>query len=161
MHRLNNMESSTIFQKVVQPAAAILALVVLLLLGWTTLSVIGQPDIGILWNGRGTVYYVKEGSPFRNGDVVLTIDGVPAAESTFPYYEWTAGDTVQFEIERDGERVMLAVPLVDQAPPMVLVSRLLINVVAFFFWIAVRQMVKHDKLIKDGKKDKIYDEMIK
>jgi hypothetical protein len=34
-------------------------------------------------------------------------------------------------------------------------------VVAFCFWIAVRQMVKHDKLIKEGQKDKIYDEMIK
>lgn len=34
-------------------------------------------------------------------------------------------------------------------------------IVAFWFWIAIRQMVKHDKLIKEGKKDKIYDEMIK
>jgi len=34
-------------------------------------------------------------------------------------------------------------------------------VVAFVFWIAIRQMVKHDRLIKEGKKDKIYDEMIK
>ena len=34
-------------------------------------------------------------------------------------------------------------------------------VVGFFFWIAIRQMVKHDRLIHQGKKEKIYDEMIK
>ena len=34
-------------------------------------------------------------------------------------------------------------------------------VVAFVFWIAIRQMIKHDKLIKEGKKEKIYDEMTK
>lgn len=34
-------------------------------------------------------------------------------------------------------------------------------IVAFLFWIAIRQMVKHDKLIKEGKKEKVWDEMIK
>ncbi len=33
--------------------------------------------------------------------------------------------------------------------------------IAFVFWVAVRQMVKHDRLIKQNKKDKIFDEMIK
>ena len=33
--------------------------------------------------------------------------------------------------------------------------------VAWVFWVAVRQMVKHDRLIKEGKKEKIWDEMIK
>ena len=33
--------------------------------------------------------------------------------------------------------------------------------IAFVFWIAVRQMVANDRLIKQNKKDKIFDEMIK
>ena len=37
----------------------------------------------------------------------------------------------------------------------------MLGIVAFLFWIAIRQMIKHDRLIKDNKKDKIYDEMIK
>ena len=37
----------------------------------------------------------------------------------------------------------------------------MLPIVGFVFWIAIRQMVKHDRLIKDGKKEKIWDEMIK
>ena len=37
----------------------------------------------------------------------------------------------------------------------------MLGIVGFLFWIAIRQMVKHDRLIKAGKKEKIYDEMIK
>ena len=33
--------------------------------------------------------------------------------------------------------------------------------VGFVFWIAIKQMVKNDRLIKTGKKEKIWDEMIK
>jgi len=34
-------------------------------------------------------------------------------------------------------------------------------VVAFWYWIAIRQMLKHDKHIKENNKEKVYDEMIK
>jgi hypothetical protein len=37
----------------------------------------------------------------------------------------------------------------------------MLGFIAFVFWVAIIQMVKHDRLIKDNKKDKIYDEMIK
>ncbi|SVE34919.1 uncharacterized protein METZ01_LOCUS487773 [marine metagenome] len=37
----------------------------------------------------------------------------------------------------------------------------MLPVVGFVFWIAIRQMIKHDRLIKNGKKEKIWDEMIK
>jgi hypothetical protein len=37
----------------------------------------------------------------------------------------------------------------------------MLGIVAFWFWVAIVQMVKHDRLIKENKKDKIYDEMIK
>ena len=33
--------------------------------------------------------------------------------------------------------------------------------VGWVFWVAIKQMIKHDKLIKENKKEKIWDEMIK
>ena len=33
--------------------------------------------------------------------------------------------------------------------------------VAWVFWVAVKQMIANDKWIKQGKKEKIWDEMIK
>ena len=37
----------------------------------------------------------------------------------------------------------------------------MLPIVGFVFWVAIRQMIKHDRLIKNGKKEKIWDEMIK
>ncbi len=34
-------------------------------------------------------------------------------------------------------------------------------IVAGLFWVAIKQMIAHDKLIKENKKEKIWDEMIK
>jgi hypothetical protein len=33
--------------------------------------------------------------------------------------------------------------------------------VGWVFWVAISQMIKHDRWIKEGKKEKIWDEMIK
>ena len=37
----------------------------------------------------------------------------------------------------------------------------MLPIVGFVFWIAIRQMIKHDRWIKEGKKEKVWDEMIK
>ena len=37
----------------------------------------------------------------------------------------------------------------------------MLPIVGFVFWVAIRQMIKHDRHIKDGKKEKVWDEMIK
>jgi hypothetical protein len=37
----------------------------------------------------------------------------------------------------------------------------MLPIVGFVFWIAIRQMVANDRHIKNGKKEKIWDEMIK
>lgn len=37
----------------------------------------------------------------------------------------------------------------------------MIPIVGFVFWVAIRQMVKHDRHIKSGNKEKVWDEMIK
>lgn len=33
--------------------------------------------------------------------------------------------------------------------------------IAFFLWLSISQGLRHDKLIKEGKKDAVYDEMIR
>ena len=33
--------------------------------------------------------------------------------------------------------------------------------VGFVFWVAIKQMIANDKWIKQGKKEKVWDEMIK
>ena len=37
----------------------------------------------------------------------------------------------------------------------------MIPLVAFFVWLAISQGLRHDRLIKRGKKDDVYDEMIR
>ena len=37
----------------------------------------------------------------------------------------------------------------------------MIPLVAFFVWLAISQGLRHDRLIKKGKKDDVYDEMIR
>ena len=37
----------------------------------------------------------------------------------------------------------------------------MLPIVGFVFWIAIRQMIKNDRHIKNGEKEKIWDEMIK
>lgn len=37
----------------------------------------------------------------------------------------------------------------------------MLPLVIFFVWLAISQGLRHDKLIKEGKKDAIYDEMIR
>jgi hypothetical protein len=37
----------------------------------------------------------------------------------------------------------------------------MLPIVGFVFWIAIRQMIANDRHIKNGKKEKIWDEMIK
>ena len=37
----------------------------------------------------------------------------------------------------------------------------MLPVVGFVFWVAIRQMIKNDRHIKNGEKEKIWDEMIK
>ncbi|MFQ5444668.1 MAG: hypothetical protein ACE5EK_08640 [Nitrospinales bacterium] len=50
--------------------------------------------------------------------------------------------------------------LIATKPDNIPIGAMLIFV-AFVFWVAIKQMVKHDRLIKEGKKDKVNDEMIK
>ncbi|MEE9165255.1 MAG: hypothetical protein V3U15_03220 [Nitrospinota bacterium] len=37
----------------------------------------------------------------------------------------------------------------------------MVLLIFFFLWLGLKQAFKHDKLIKEGKEDQIYDEMMK
>jgi hypothetical protein len=50
--------------------------------------------------------------------------------------------------------------LIATKPDNIPIGTMLIFV-GFVFWVAVKQMIVHDKLIKEDKKEKIWDEMIK
>ncbi len=38
---------------------------------------------------------------------------------------------------------------------------IMVPLIAFFVWLAISQGLRHDRLIKEGKKDAVYDEMIR
>jgi hypothetical protein len=50
--------------------------------------------------------------------------------------------------------------LIATKPDNIPIGTMLIFV-AWVFWVAIKQMIVHDRHIKDGKKEKIWDEMIK
>ncbi len=50
--------------------------------------------------------------------------------------------------------------LIAMKPDNMPIGAMLI-IVGFLFWVAIKQMIANDKLIKSGKKEKIFDEMIK
>ena len=50
--------------------------------------------------------------------------------------------------------------LIATKPDYIPIGSMLIFV-AWVFWIAVKQMIANDKWIKQGKKEKVWDEMIK
>ncbi len=50
--------------------------------------------------------------------------------------------------------------LIAMKPDNMPIGAMLI-IVGFLFWVAIKQMIAHDKLIKADKKEKIFDEMIK
>ena len=50
--------------------------------------------------------------------------------------------------------------LIATKPDNIPIGSMLIFV-GFVFWVAIKQMIANDKLIKQGKKEKVWDEMIK
>jgi signal transduction histidine kinase len=103
---------------------------------WVLQVVFTQPDLGVDWADGGRVFYAKPNSPIRSGDVVLTIDGVPRAESTFPFFSWYSGDVIALELERNGETILLNIPFVEPAPWPILWQRLALVIVAIGFAIS-------------------------
>lgn len=132
--RKSPLAVSPYISRAVQATIVGVATLMLLVILWAGWQVIRQPDIGALWTARGEVYYAAGDLALQSGDLILTIDGVPAADSPFPYYLGAEGDVVQFEVLRDGQVQRLSLPFTGTAPPWILLMRLMITVVAFAFW---------------------------
>jgi len=69
------------------------------------------------------------------------------------------GVAIKRQYERKGfemENFLLILTKPDNIP-----IAFMIPLVGFFVWLAIAQGLRHDKLIKKGKKDDVYDEMIR
>lgn len=129
---MNSTERANFPTQTILILVAVSSLITIIWSGW---QIIVQPDLGVLWTNQGTVYYAKQNSTIFEGDLILTIDGVPLVESRFPYYSWQRGDIIHLEVQRDGEIIPLQVDYVEKASPLILITRFATFVVVGAFWI--------------------------
>jgi signal transduction histidine kinase len=128
------MSQISLLKRPVQMTVSLLAALVLFVIIWATAQIVEQPDLGILWTNQGEVYYATAASPIQVGDAVIAIDGLPLAESGFPYYHWAKGDVVRLDVQRNGHLISLQLPYVERAPPAVLSLRLSLMLVVLTLW---------------------------
>ncbi|MCC6606499.1 MAG: hypothetical protein IT327_25045 [Anaerolineae bacterium] len=119
----------------------VLAVAVLGVLLWGTWVITHQPDMGVLWDEVGEVYYAKPTSPIRIGDKIIAIDGVPTSESSFPYFEWQRDDQIVLGLARGNETLEIIVEYSERSPAFILALRVSVMLVAFSFWLAGTIMV--------------------
>ena len=117
------------------------ATAVLAVLIWGTWVITHQPDLGVLWDETGEVYYAKPASPIRAGDKIITIDGVPTLESSFPYFDWQRDDQIVLGLTRGDDTLELVVEYSERSPAFILALRASVMLVAISFWLAGTIMV--------------------
>ncbi len=117
------------------------ATAVLGVLIWGTWVITHQPDLGVLWDELGEVYYAKPDSPIQVGDKIITIDGAPTEESPFPYFNWQRHDQIALGLTRGDETLELVVEYSERSPAFILALRASVMLVAISFWLAGTIMV--------------------
>lgn len=111
------------------------SVIIFVTLSWAAWRLITQPALGILWDSdTGSVYHLAEHLEFQLNDTILTIDGIPFAESSFPFYEWESGDRIVIEYERAGERLTTTAPFDQPTPLRLIVIEMLLVFVSLAFW---------------------------
>ena len=117
----------------------LIALAVLIFLGWSASLVLAYPYDGVIEIGSdGTIQAVDTIGPnqdiLREKDLVLSINDIPWNIAQPAYHGLSAGDKVQLVIERDGVllpvTIQLATPTFEE-----LISRLAPLLVALIFWL--------------------------
>jgi len=97
----------------------ILALVVLIFIGWSASYVLVYPHDGIVnFSPTGQITEldaIGKSNNFKVGDIILYVKGIPFEEAVPFHTGKRAGEDVQFIVERDGERIGLTIRLID--PP--------------------------------------------
>lgn len=129
---MNSSERTNFSTRSTLTLVAILSLAAII---WSSWQIIIQPDLGVLWGNHGEVYFAKQGSRILEGDIILTVDGIPLAESRFPYYSWQEGDVIQLKVERGGVETPIEVKYTEKAPPLILATRLSTLIVVAVFWV--------------------------
>ncbi len=119
-------------------APFIVALVVFIFMVFTTIQLISFPDDGIdSLSDNGEVVLLDLNGPsygkLQEGDVILSVDGIPYTTLNYIDLDKSVGKSVVFEVSRDGARVNVIFAL---APPSreLLFSRLVAIFVALIFW---------------------------
>ncbi len=117
----------------------LIALTVLLFLGWGLWLAFSQPADGILYvNPTGTIQELDLQGPaytkLQLGDTIVSIDGVQWEDAQPPYGSKHAGETARMLIERQGQNLLVTINLVD--PPFdELLLRIAPLLVGLVFWL--------------------------
>lgn len=119
----------------------VIAVLVLILMGWVTIALFTYPSDGILFlQAEGEVISVLEDSPadglLEEGDKILAVDNIPWGFLT-PYYpdlKKYAGDTVNFSVKRDGSIIHVALVL-GSPEPSHFADQFISILVALCFWV--------------------------
>ncbi len=99
----------------------VMALAVVVFIGWSVSRVLTYPDDGIQWREvSGLISQIDPTSPvygkLQVGDLIVSVDGVPTQQAVPFYPNKHAGDEVQFVIKRSGQLLPVTIGLVN--PPL-------------------------------------------
>jgi two-component system phosphate regulon sensor histidine kinase PhoR len=127
------------FQRLWSSIPFVLALAVLLYLGWSASLALSYPYDGVLrYSASGTIIEIDPSEPAYNilqeGDILLFVDGVPWLETQAPYAGKEAGDDTLLTVDRAGVQIPLTIQLADASFDE-LMTRLAPLLVAFVFWL--------------------------
>jgi PAS domain S-box-containing protein len=116
----------------------ILALIVLIFLGWSVLQALFYPYDGILsLMSPGLIREIDPSGPaagnLQVGDDIVWVDGVPVIEAVPFYSGKRGGDVVSFSVDRNGQEIPVTIHLADPSVKEI-VERMVPLLVAFIFW---------------------------
>lgn len=116
----------------------IIAFTVLLFLFWTTIQASRFPHDGIIGlQADGLISELDPAGPsndkLQEGDIVVSIDGLPWQEGLARYHEKSAGDAVNFVVLRAGQEIQVTIDLVSPASQEI-ITRFLPLLLGLFFW---------------------------
>lgn len=119
----------------------LLSLTVLGVIIWVSWQIVHQPDLGVLWDENGVVYYAKPLSPIVQGDQIIAIDQIPVNESEFPYFNWQRGDEILLTIAQGNGVTNVVIDYNESSPAFILALRFSVMIVVFAFWLAGTTMI--------------------
>jgi PAS domain S-box-containing protein len=116
----------------------VLALISLIFIGWSAYLSFTYPHDGILsYSNSGVINELDAFGEFQNhlklGDKIKSVDGVPLIDAIPFYVNKSPGESVNFVVLRNGERITLPVNL-QQPGTELIIDLVVILVLALVFW---------------------------